>query len=115
MQRTTLVTLSLLLLTASTNEEGEAGNAVHVKSPRASSRVIKRGAVILVHVRVLGRRVDLEQPAQTFVCKNGAVRQVAINRSRRDEKKDIQSGSSSSCTKCFNCQVVLAAASSRRL
>ena len=69
MQRTTLVTISLL---PTALESAEA------KLQRASSCVVKRGAVILVDVHVLGRRVDLEQPAQTFVCKQD-VREVAIS------------------------------------
>src|SRR5260221_12370491 len=71
------------------SEEGEAGNAVHAKLQRASSCVVKRGAVIPVDVRVLGRRVDLEQPAQTFVCETGG---QASGDNRRDENTTKKTG-----------------------
>jgi hypothetical protein len=59
-------------------------------------------------VYVLGRRHFLEQLAQTIVWERD-IRQAAT------EKNDLQSGSSSWCTKCFSSQVVPSAASWRRL
>ena len=70
------------------------------KLPQASSRVFKRRAVILIDVCILGHGNGLEQLAQTFIWERD------IRGAVGEKKNDLQSGSSSWCTKYFNSQVV---------